>query len=276
MKIFILLALSLVLTSADARKHARSRHLSTEDNNDIGSPSDNYPKLFTAGDFENHPAMNSSLDDFVQISNTMHKLPWRASFHTYVHIIAVAIKLVNASTVLEIGSYCGATIALGLSVPSVRHFVAIDMRPNNSPPNTHDIIRQNIEMFNVHNTTVDFIGGNSRDEHVRNAAFAVLPKHSVDVFFIDGDHFYPVPDFEYYQHLLRPGGLLIWDDFGGHPKVVFHVMNIALKNNDCFHIIGQLRNVAGANYLDNGAVASPVSNEFIMQKRWNCTNWWPK
>jgi predicted O-methyltransferase YrrM len=227
------------------------------------------PKLLTNADFENHPAMNTSLDNFNQIMNKMHKLG-RGGFHTYVHIIAVAIRLLNATTVFEIGSYCGATIALGLSVPSVRHFVAIDMRPNNRPPNTHDIIKKNIELFNVHNTTVDFIGGNSRDEWVREAAFKALPKHSVDVMFIDDDHFYPVPDFEYYQHLLRPGGLLIWDDFGGHAQVIFHVTLIAQK------IIGCPKNVAGANMLEDGNNPAPISNEFIMQKRWNCTNWFPK
>jgi predicted O-methyltransferase YrrM len=232
-------------------------------------------KLLTAEDFENHPAMNATLKTFYEIERTMAREPNRGSFHSYVHIIAVAIKLIKAKTVLEIGSYCGATIALGLSVPSVKHFVSIDMRPNNKNPNTHDIIRKNIKTFNVNNATVDFIPGNSRDESVRTECFKKLKKHSVDVFFIDGDHMYPVPDFEYYEHVLRPGGLMIWDDFGGHQKVEFHVRRIAEKNKKCYNIIGQPKNNVGAKYLDAGAVPSWLSNEFIMQKRWDCTNWSP-
>lgn len=235
-------------------------------------------KLLTERDFIDHPAINTSLTDFLTIEKTMARDSVRASFHSYVHIIAVAIQLLNATTLLEIGSYCGATIALGLSVPSIRHLVSIDMRPSSRGTNTHDIIRQNIKTFNIHNATVDFIPGNSREESVRNAAFRILPKHSVDIFFIDGDHFYPVPDFEYYQHVVRPGGLIIWDDFGNHKNVRGHVTTLANMNKHCFHIVGQPMNVAGASYLGTSVVESSrteASNEFIMQKRWDCTNWAP-
>jgi hypothetical protein len=107
-----------------------------------------HPPLLTNADFENHPALNTSLENFLQIEKTMQRAGPRASFHSYVHLIEVGIRLLNASTVLEIGSYCGATIALGLGVPSVEHFVAVDMRPNNKNPNTHDIIENNIALFN--------------------------------------------------------------------------------------------------------------------------------
>ena len=235
-------------------------------------------KLLTESDFINHPAINTSLTEFLAIEKTMARDSVRASFHSYVHIIAVGIQLINATTMLEIGSYCGATIALGLSVPSIRHLVSIDMRPSSRGTNTHDIIRKNIKTFNVHNATVDFIPGNSREESVRDDAFRVLPKHSVDIFFIDGDHFYPVPDFEYYQHVLRPGGLLIWDDFGNHKNVRGHVTTLARSNEECFHIVGQPMNVAGATYLGMGQEANHMeqSNEFIMQKRWDCKNWVPR
>ena len=107
-----------------------------------------HPPLLTAADFENHPALNTSLQSFLEIERTMHRAGPRASFHSYVHLIEVGIRLLNAKTVMEIGSYCGATIALGLGVESVDHFVAVDMRPNNYNPNTHDIIQANIEKFN--------------------------------------------------------------------------------------------------------------------------------
>lgn len=234
--------------------------------------------LFTADDFANHPAANTSLATFRDIRKTMHQGKQFSTFHGYVHILSVAIQLINASKILEIGSYCGASVALMLGEPLVKTLVSVDI----AQPACRGVLAQNIVKFNVFNTDVKQITGNSRESHIQQQVFSIFEANSVDIIFIDGDHFYPRPDFELYQHLLRPGGFLVWDDYGHHKNVIAHVNDISKDNNGCYHSIGTPRNIAKANNFPSADqseadVGPPMdlSNEFIMQKRFNCTEWWP-
>jgi predicted O-methyltransferase YrrM len=228
-------------------------------------------ELFTANDFANHPAMKSSLHRMREIHRDMHRGENNAStMHYHIHILAVAIQLLNASNVMEIGSFCGGSAALMLGEQCLHNLVTIDM----VQPQCQGILSKNIQKFNVHNINVTQIYGDSRNLVVREKVFSIFPPNHLDLLFIDGDHFYSRPDFEYYQHLVKPGGLIIWDDYGHHRNVIAHVNDIARDNNACFHSIGSPPNTVGATFIGSDAISSK-SNEFIMQKRYNCTTWWP-
>jgi len=236
--------------------------------------------LFNEADILHHPNYNASFDEFYSIARDMVKLGnTYGTFHTYVHIIPIILRLAEAKTFLEVGSFCGASMAHALSVPSLRRAVSVDMEIRGFR-GTGQVFRQNMEKYKkVFNSEAEVIqvSGNSRDHTVKQQVFHQFPNASVDVYFIDGDHFDPLPDYYIYKHLVRPGGFIVWDDFKNHRVVGPSLKRLALDEEHlkCYHNIGSIKNFArAANLVKVGETAFGLpyshSNEFIMQKKCDC------
>lgn len=222
-------------------------------------------------DITSHPTYAASLDFFLQIEKDMHRIEERASFHSFVHLIPPVLELIHAVNVLEIGSYCGASLILELSVPTVKQLVSVDMLPHRHV-NTHAVISQNVKKYNTHGATFHQVIGDSRSEQAIARVYDIYPPRSVDFFFIDGDHRNCAPDFYLYQSLVRLGGIIMFDDYYDH-RVAFAITRL-LKNStnrNCYHVLGTPLNVANASTLPTEKNMSPkLSNEFIMQKKFDC------
>jgi hypothetical protein len=116
------------------------------------------------------------------------------------------------------------------------------------------------------------VTGNSRSKETIARVQSLFPtQHSVDFFFIDGDHVDCAPDFHLYQSLVRPGGVIMFDDY--HDRRVKKSVKTILSNSTvrkCYHILGPPLNVAKASTLGSTNAPPLLSNEFIMQKKFDC------
>ena len=187
------------------------------------------------------------------------------------------MKLVRCQVYVEIGSYCGATMILAQNATAdLKVAVSIDMlQPGTRGVSPQDQLTSNLgsSKFNPHGARIYQVAGNSRETPLINTVSRqLLAPGSVDLLFIDGDHFNPAPDFHNFQNLVRPGGLVVWDDYGNHRTVKGVVNKIARDSAHCWNILGSISNVALANVLSHKGTkgAAHRSNEFIMQRKWNC------
>ena len=102
---------------------------------------------------------------------------------------------------------------LELSVASVKKLVSVDLKPH-SNRDTHGVIARNVVKYNTHGAMFHQVTGNSRSKETIARVQSLFPtQHSVDFFFIDGDHVDCAPDFHLYRSLVRPGGVIMFDDY---------------------------------------------------------------
>ena len=249
-------------------------------------------KIFSESDILNHKDYNRSLQIFNDIENqmagikdtdsseTVRGLRTR-SFHSYVHLIYVLLKLSDAKSYFEIGSWCGASLALALSIPEVQTVISLDQDMRNNTPT----LLKNAKTFNKYNAKTYMLSGNSHQKKWKDAVADILKDTKVDVLFIDGDHRMggAFEDFVSFQQHVRPGGFIIWDDYNdnvyspGVAKAVSAVMKSRFAS--CYRMIGDIPNVAGACSFGHsfkkggplvGHEVAAKSNEFIMQKLYSC------
>lgn len=64
-----------------------------------------------------------------------------------------------------VGSYCGASLILELSVPTVQKLVSVDMIAH-ANRDTPKVISQNVEKYNTHGATFHQVTGDSRSQSV--------------------------------------------------------------------------------------------------------------
>lgn len=102
----------------------------------------------------------------------------------------------------------------------------------------------------------------------------IFPRHSVDFFFVDGDHRDCAPDFHLYQTVVRPGGVIMFDDY--FDKRVKRAIKKSILRNEtvqqCYHVLGTPKNKAKAATLGSSAEPPEESNEFIIQKNFDCVD----
>ncbi|KAJ1402931.1 hypothetical protein B484DRAFT_483696 [Ochromonadaceae sp. CCMP2298] len=155
---------------------------------------------------------------------------------------------------------------LALNVSSVKKAVSVDYE---SIRGAQAALTLNILESNPFKAEVLQVVGDSHEEwNIKKVKDFYAPE-SLDVLFIDGDHFNPKPDFMNFHSLLRPGGLLVWDDYLHHRVVKPTVNRMEWENQKCFQCIGSIPNPACAKNFDTGSCLSH-SNEFICQKNWDC------
>ena len=189
-------------------------------------------------------------------------------------------------------------MALALSFPGVTHAISI------SPPerrtlcmglNETSALARNVECLNVHGANFTHIPhiSDSSGPSLRRA----LGGRRVDVFVIDGCHALRCVfrDFTHFAPFVRPGGVLLMDDYGDPSSSGVRVGVHKIKRRFCaeadpanatlarlaeFSCIGALPNVAGAGKTcgyDAGGlwkgctgadmVSPEFSNEYLIVKR---------
>lgn len=232
----------------------------------------NDKQYITVDDIIKHPDYEASLPLLIEIEKNMIKSKYneRGFHNSFIHITPIILKLVNASTVMEIGSFCGANLILALSVPSVKTILSIDQKTKHWW-DTSDVINQNVDKFNKYNTLHYQLVGLSLDDSIVKKTLELLKPSSVDYLFINGA-VNRRPDFLKYQHLVKPGGVIAFDDFGHHKRVIKSVNAIRgdAITRKCFHEIGQAENAANATHVIAPDQAFNLSNIFLMQKNFNC------
>lgn len=271
---------------------------------------DDRTRYITSTDITSHPTYEKSLSNFLKIESEMYRIKERASFHSFVHIIPTVLELIHAVNVLEIGkalvllhqtktslyhslhtnetlnvmltfricyhigSYCGASLILELTVPSVQHLVSVDLKahPTRDTPGT---IAKNVQKYNIHGATFNQVTGDSRDKEIVSRTHEIFTSASktVDFFFIDGDHRDCAPDFYLYHSLVRPGGVIMFDDYYDK-RIQRSIKSILSKPSirNCYHVLGTPLNLANASTLKSTNPPPLLSNEFIMQKKMDCVS----
>ena len=255
----------------------------------------------TTNDVLSHYDYNASLTSFMHI---VRNLMVGASFHSHVHIIRPLLALMcsrsKSCVYAEIGSFCGASMALALSYPGLDLGISISLDSKMYGWHMASVLTQNICCLNAHNVTVHQFSKPSQRAvpDVRRA----LGGNQIDVLFIDGDHSKNgvMRDYSMYEPLVRPGGAIIfdvrrclepagnsqrlirrpcpWQDYNDarwSPGVKVAVNRIA--NKACVHAsstcLGVIPNRAGAGCARFDPKLPPCeeaptlqSNEFILQK----------
>jgi len=229
-------------------------------------------KFITVEDITNHPDYKDSMPFLIDIEKNMKKSKYfnRGIHNTFIHITPILLKLVNAAVVMEIGSYCGANLILTLSVPTVTTILSIDQKGKHWW-DTSDIINQNVDKYNKYNAVHYQLAGMSLDGAIVKKTLDLIKPNTVDYMFLNGA-INRRPDFMTYQHLLKPGGVIAFDDYG-HVKKVIKAVNAVRGDTitkKCFHEIGQAVNVANATHLHVPDLKFNTSNIYLIQKNFDC------
>lgn len=233
----------------------------------------------TTNDVLSHYDYNASLTSFMHI---VRNLMVGASFHSHVHILRPLLALMcsrsQSCVYAEIGSFCGASMALALSYPGLDLGISISLDSKMYGWHMPSVLTQNICCLNTRNVTVHQFSKLSQRavSDVRRA----LGGNQIDVLFIDGDHSKNgvMRDYSMYEPLVRPGGAIVFDDYNDarwSPGVKVAVNRIA--NKACIHAsstcLGVIPNRAGAGCARFSPKLPPCdealtlqSNEFILQK----------
>jgi predicted O-methyltransferase YrrM len=203
---------------------------------------------------------NESLDKVQYIAEKMEGRP----FHFHSHLLYDIRSSLGNQTInyLEIGTAYGMTVSLVASHPYTTNCYAIDL---GFPEGVEVVVEKNVNTFKNKTSTFTYIKGNSREVDVINRL-----KSQVDTFdfiFIDGDHAFNgvIQDFNNYGNLLRPGGVLVFDDYldeWDSPGVRPAVDKIVDDNKENFHILGTLK----YPLIDTFSEKIKSSNLFIMVK----------
>ncbi len=138
------------------------------------------------------------------------------------HIIR---KLPKDPTILEIGTFRGlSSVVMAKARPDVE-ITTID--PHIGIPDSPQlysnpyIVEANLKKYRVFD----------RVKHIPLPSKAFFPKESYDLLFIDGDHSLEGVRYDYHKFLpfVKPGGYIVFHDFGDLPEVTIFVSNLKIE-----------------------------------------------
>jgi len=150
----------------------------------------------------------------------------RVCMSNYIHVLYLIKNLLGASckTYLEIGTLHGGSMLIAMQSGLASTFVGIDPFEDHGyygkPIDPHSGVRvtlantqANINRNNPHKHPFKLIKGFSTDPEVIAKVKEEFPV--VDFLFIDGDHSTEgvTKDFNNYSSLVRPGGILVFDNY---------------------------------------------------------------
>lgn len=207
----------------------------------------------TASDLLEHADYNASRRAFEVI---VGELMAGTSFHSHLHLLRPLLSLTcrhgRKCVYLEIGSFCGASMALALSYPGLTRAIAVSPRMKVIGIQADKFYWRNSACLNLNN--VDHAYFPATSERALADVKRALGGDLVDVLFVDGDHNHSAVrfDFENYAPLVRPGGAILMDDYGdswGSPGVQTAMDELTRPASFCaeqYHCLGALPNAAGA------------------------------
>jgi predicted O-methyltransferase YrrM len=149
-------------------------------------------------------------------------------------VLLALVASVAPKIMVEIGVNEGLTaLAVLQHIPSIETYVGIDVDASYR----FEIPAQQIERPNQPGVLVT---GDPRFQlKMYGAADATMPP-AADVVFIDGDHGRKsvLTDSIYATALVRPGGIIIWHDYGNPTVEVTGVLNKLQQSRDLVHVTG--------------------------------------
>ena len=197
-----------------------------------------------------------------KISNEMYG----KTFHHHYHILYDIRTLLgsNKKIYTEIGTFCGGSCSLMLQHKYETEIHCID--PLHIIQNQEQILKQNIQKFNVHNYKFNIHKHLSTDKILIDYLKSI--NFRTDILFIDGDHMFQsvVSDFYCFKDFVNPGGFIIFDDYFDYkysPEVRGAVDSIVKNINPSeYTIVGTLPNIKNAYDELNMSML----NEYILMK----------
>jgi predicted O-methyltransferase YrrM len=181
----------------------------------------------------------SDIDNFYQnnkkfytdLKTTIQKNISGRICHHGVTVLNIIVQLLDIQNYLEIGVHNGASMSyvVNQNKNSINCY-GIDLFENTFSHYIKDKISKhrtlnNIKLNNTSNSAIQLIQGNSTVQNVIGQV-----KHmKFDLLFIDGDHrfSYVKKDFENYSKLVKPNGIIVFDDYSKkHQGVIKFVDSI--------------------------------------------------
>jgi len=173
----------------------------------------------------------------------------RTWHHNHAILYDLACMFEGKINYVEIGCFAGASACLLLQRPNTK-VIAIDTED----AYTKEQVLTNIAdyRYNKYNNQFIFIKGSSKNKKVVNSVQSLIGDNGIHVLFIDGDHSVESAkeDFRLYAPLVRKGGWIVFDDYGGKDCPGVKIAVDEMKENGIFE--------AYIEYF--------IFNEYILQK----------
>ena len=213
---------------------------------------------------------NESLDKVQYIAEKMEGRP----FHFHSHLLYDVRTALGPGEInyLEIGNAYGMTLSLVASHTYKTNCYGVDL---GYPDGIDTIAYKNVINFKNTESTFKQYVGNSRAPEIIEDLHKI--PGTFDFIFIDGDHSKQgvLADFTNYSSLLKPGGILVFDDYLDKwdcPNVKIAIDEIVEKNKNNYDIIGSMtyniliENPSLFKHPINGVVFE-YNNLFLMVKK---------
>lgn len=131
--------------------------------------------------------------------------------HLHFHILYDLAQTFDGEVnYLEIGCYKGRSACLILQRPNT-NVISIDL----GHPIPKEEAVANINKFNIHNNSYEYIEASSQSEFTLDLIREKLKDKKLDILFIDGSHHFNdvVNDFKLYSPLVKSNGYIVFDDY---------------------------------------------------------------
>ena len=190
------------------------------------------------------------------------------TFHHHFHLLLPLAELIGAETYLEVGSYQGASLALVSHGTKIKTLIAVD--PCQSQPDQANVIRHNVKTVQsarASTAQLHVFPVSSRSPDALN--FLKGNKLTIDLLFLDGSKTFGdiIQDFRDYEPLVRPGGVIVFDDYNDHvfSAEVKSAVDWCLDCKPSLQRIGCLPNQSHA-FAYHVAAREETNGCFIVQK----------
>lgn len=168
---------------------------------------------------QNH--INNNYHNSYSVLQSVESSIKERKFHQQIHILYDLVEFLDKEEIyyIEIGSYVGTSANLVLSNNKVKKVICID--PLNLSKShfcgaleQEQTLKNNLAKFDSKRYSI--MKGFSTDQEIINNF--TNKTGCFDLLFIDGDHSYQgvLDDFNNYEHCVRRGGFIVFDDYFDH------------------------------------------------------------
>lgn len=204
-------------------------------------------KFITLNHIKNHPKTETTWNWARDIEK---KIIGRICMSSYIHTFAIIKELLanQCKTYLEIGTLFGGSMALMMQSQYKTKFIGVDIfnyygeaiDPISNVEIKKETTKANIDRFNKYKHPYVLIDGNSHEPETVERVKRETP-NGVDLFLIDGDHtgWGVMQDFHYYEELVNPWGIIIFDNYGDPQRWMGVKKAIELIDFNDWHVLGQ-------------------------------------
>lgn len=168
--------------------------------------------------------------------------------HAELLTLAALCRRLQPRAVFEIGTYTGSgTLLIAMNTPDEAEVVTLDLEPEKRDEHQHGLGVGGFAGFSVGSAfRAHAAAAKIRQVYGDSTTFDYAPYYGkMDLVLIDADHTYDFvkADSENALRLLRPGGVLLWDDYvweaqWSECEGVTRYVNELSRSRSCYRIIG--------------------------------------